>query len=792
VNNIAKFKLKDEYLNPLLNLILIWLFSYSLTSAIVSLTILRTDTLHILLYSGLFTVMSAVIFYNEYTMAAAGSVLVVIGLYVNWIFTRDTISFEWLLFLSHVHGTWLFITGMGSYSSAFNITTVNGLIFIVTCITGLMMNIKGSYPFLFALGASFFITANMVSPEGCHPAFFIMLAVLFVSFIRTSKPDAKAVIKIIPICVAALALSWVIPMPQTNLIQRTLEEAYEDIYWFLREPFRPKYFSANTMGFESADGMLGGNMPVNNEFIMYVFADEPTYLTGATKDIYTGSSWQSSHADEEYAPAENMEQYDLSAVMTNLLANSGTSYILNSYGISKKHLSINIGKSRTGTIFQPALSTNLDMYNGYNVLRRDQDLRSDPLLKKDAVYSIDYYDVDYENDYLQSMLEASYRGYYSDSAHALVTEAVESETLPQNRRAILWEIAQYYIGMQAPHAEFNYENYLQLPDSLPGRVFELVHDLTMESRSDYEKITAIQNYLHGFTYNLKPGTVPKDRDFVDYFLFERKEGYCTYFATSMAVMARIAGLPSRYKEGYIIPENKTNDEYYTVYGTNAHAWAEVYFEGVGWVPIEATPASYFRANYPSLAEDTNYNDYYDEENPDDFGLNEGFIGSGSADGEIEGDGTITGISQGSENKTEVKPVTILLVSAFSGLVCYMFFRKVQEDKRHKTMRSNDGRQASIEAYKGIIDLLSFYGLPKENHESAMVYAERVGRYSPIGSMTSATTARIFSKARYSEENISEGEASVVSQAYFSMYRNLCSSNYRYKFFIHRYIKKLYA
>ena len=454
----------------------------------------------------------------------------------------------------------------------------------------------------------------------------------------------------------------------------------------------------------------------------------------------------------------------------------------------QKRASINIGKARTGTIFQPAFATNLELYGDYTVLRRDMDLRSEPVFKRDAIYSFNYMNIDYDGQTMQKMLEESYRGYYLATSERLLSDTINDYTLTSSRRSLYWEIVRYYIASQEPYASFVYENYTDLPDTIPSRVLDLTHDLIKDCESDYEKITAIQKYLHNFTYNLTPGSVPEGQDFVDYFLFDKNEGYCTYFATAMAVMSRAAGLPSRYKEGYLLPEEKTGEDYYSVYGTNAHAWAEVYFEGIGWIAIEATPTSYFSTYYPTLAENVNYDDR-GEGDTEEFGHDDSLSGYGADDGLEDNYYSPTAV-QGAQRPTEIKPVTLLIIISVSGLVCYIFFKKILEDKRHKAMRGKDFRLATIESYKGLIDLLGFCGMPMEKYESANAYADRISKYSPLGAMTTTNSARIFSKARYSEGDISEIEASVIRQAYFSLYRNLCASSSKYKFFVHRYIKKL--
>lgn len=90
-----------------------------------------------------------------------------------------------------------------------------------------------------------------------------------------------------------------------------------------------------------------------------------------------------------------------------------------------------------------------------------------------------------------------------------------------------------------------------------------------------------------YNYTLSPAPVPDGVDFVDWFI-STGEGYCTYFASAMAQMARYAGIPSRYAEGYALVNAERGDGgEYLLTGEQAHAWAELYFDGVGFVPFDA-------------------------------------------------------------------------------------------------------------------------------------------------------------------------------------------------------------
>ncbi|MFD6953648.1 transglutaminase [Nocardiopsis sp. TSRI0078] len=135
-------------------------------------------------------------------------------------------------------------------------------------------------------------------------------------------------------------------------------------------------------------------------------------------------------------------------------------------------------------------------------------------------------------------------------------------------------------------------DYRNLPRGLDPRVQELTDALTEGARTPYERAVALQEYFTGgaFTYDLDPPAVPTDADPLVHFLLEDRVGYCEQFAGAMAVMARQAGIPARVAVGYTAGE-RLGDGRWSVSSGDAHAWPELYFEGVGWVRFEPTPAA---------------------------------------------------------------------------------------------------------------------------------------------------------------------------------------------------------
>jgi transglutaminase-like putative cysteine protease len=130
--------------------------------------------------------------------------------------------------------------------------------------------------------------------------------------------------------------------------------------------------------------------------------------------------------------------------------------------------------------------------------------------------------------------------------------------------------------------------YLQLPENMPSRVRALAQQLTRDQPSEYDRAKAIETFLRGFPYTLDLPAPPQDRDLADYFLFDLQRGYCDYYATTMVVLARAAGLPARLVIGYASGAYNAQSGSYVVTAADAHSWPEIYFPNIGWVEFEPT------------------------------------------------------------------------------------------------------------------------------------------------------------------------------------------------------------
>ena len=337
-------------------------------------------------------------------------------------------------------------------------------------------------------------------------------------------------------------------------------------------------------------GRLGGDLTLDDKEILNVVAPSQTYLRGGTKAVYTGHGWTNyeEEANQFFIGSHALKDTQEALLGSKLLSQESFEKLFegSAYRITYKDI-------RTRSLFVPPKMNNLAVSrNGYSVYCENEDtLFLDYPYGRGFIYVVQSYIPRYKSPYFEEAMKKSQPGLYKE-AKIMGKDPFAGE-----------------LDVFIERADFIRECYTQLPKSVTDRVRELAKMITKDYQTPYEKVRAIEAYLAGnYTYTLTPGEASRTQDFVDQFLFETKEGYCTYFATAMAVLTRCIGIPSRYVEGYVIPEESSGGENnYTVTSREAHAWVEVYFEGMGWAMFEPT-ASYQSdlRGYMNSQQDTYY------------------------------------------------------------------------------------------------------------------------------------------------------------------------------------------
>lgn len=131
-----------------------------------------------------------------------------------------------------------------------------------------------------------------------------------------------------------------------------------------------------------------------------------------------------------------------------------------------------------------------------------------------------------------------------------------------------------------------FSDYLETGGTVPRQVRDIAQRVAGDKPTPYQKALALQDYLRTFTYDERVAAGHSFRTLVE-FLTKTKRGYCEQFASSMAIMARTLGIPSRVAIGFGFGRSIGDEMEVTT--REAHAWVEIYFPNAGWVAFEPTP-----------------------------------------------------------------------------------------------------------------------------------------------------------------------------------------------------------
>jgi hypothetical protein len=192
---------------------------------------------------------------------------------------------------------------------------------------------------------------------------------------------------------------------------------------------------------------------------------------------------------------------------------------------------------------------------------------------------------------------------------SLAIRSVDATTVGQRYTVQSLDIEPTVQQLEAAGTQKSKSNVLaKVPSGLDPIVAATAKKVVGNAKTDFDRAVALQNWFRGgtFTYSTKaPARQGYDGTGLDVIVpfLKAKSGYCVHFATTMAIMARTLGIPSRVAVGFL-PGKVTHPggsktAVYQVSSSDMHAWPELYFKGVGWVRFEPTPSKGFEPNFPS-------------------------------------------------------------------------------------------------------------------------------------------------------------------------------------------------
>jgi len=305
---------------------------------------------------------------------------------------------------------------------------------------------------------------------------------------------------------------------------------------------------------------------------------------------------------------------------------------------------------------------------------------------------------------------------------------------------------------EAIYPEWIRQRYLQLPDTLPERVRFLAETITDRASNAYDKATAVEDYLrHTITYNEQIDPPPAEYDAVDYVLFEKREGYCDYYASAMVVMLRAVGIPARLAAGYAQGEHRVETNTFLVRQKDAHAWPEVFFPEYGWVIFEPTAARPQIERSPAsdvVAPPMDSKSPYERQPPP-------FDRSPDTTQAMEGEGI--------SNTLPIPLLASLLLGA--GIVLALLLALVMS--RRLSTSVGDKRVEAFYARLG--RLASWAGIPLQPWQTPLEQAAAIATAVPNGGAYIWQLAEIVTRIRYAEHPPKDTDLLAAARAWRSLY-----------------------
>jgi hypothetical protein len=357
-------------------------------------------------------------------------------------------------------------------------------------------------------------------------------------------------------------------VPSTELRSNDVADLTDDSLSFLNIPLpesgNRKTFNLGSIGFYPLHDRLGGPVTINDDEVMIVEASDDLLIRAIAYNVYARQYWSSSNYmfstrfDSQLLINDRIDFFDSERPRKGLVP----AYL---YSTLLEETSIRITPTNEiagGTLFTPEHLLDIRMPDKtiyYN--------QSGEVYLRNGIKEGQYYDIDFMRFQTESPT------YFDDllRLEAYLIDHPEARD-PEDK---IFEVR---------------EN--NLTANVPISVKNFALEVTKDATTPLERVFAIRKkLLTDFTYTLDVVVPPKEVDFVEHFL-STKEGYCTYFASAMTMLARSVDVPAHYVEGFVVNVPKDSDgTLVSVTGKHAHAWCEVYIDGIGWIPIDATASA---------------------------------------------------------------------------------------------------------------------------------------------------------------------------------------------------------
>ena len=777
------------------------LYAFSISSAIITVTYVENDAITLLVTCFALTAYFSFLLYSLKFLKIIGG-LTLAALF--FFFLTLLVTNKQAAFMLDMKNLYELIVGKATFTNRYDTVLLIFICLIVSIVSSVFIVQRCSVAVAGLIGLIIFSIEWMTEYYYSQSSFYIFLAVILILTFRNMNARSQIIFNLkknkkiqnqnngiftlvcTPFFVILLILSMVFAQGETinkdAIYSKFSGNNISSIEEFLMAFTAPPIFDFSTTGFGN-DGELGGDVKENDTPVMNVQTeDKKLYLSGKKSRIYDGRKWVNENNNYFSSSEENLEE---TSEIKFLQENMPGKYF-------EKNSVLVYPLKRTVTLFSPSTLVSFSdkkvKFNDMNDIisdtyyRNGEDYRSTYVSlskNKDAYILLEEQNSSEKRTFLyngeeydMNMPKGVTKGFYKQQISEI--SSIDSFSVGNDFYQLRTSLTSLDI-----YANSVYSEYTLLPDTLPKRVKELSDEITKDIKPDnhYDKILAFRNYLRDYEYTFSPGDVPKGRDFVDYFLFEGKKGYCSYFASALAVMCRTQSIPCRYVEGFYAENNTGEKATVNVKNQNAHSWVEVYFEGTGWVTFESTPPYFIAESQvvpapPSQTGSTPPEESTSSENssPETVSSNESSQTNESSTASKE-DSSIQQAVPPILIKTNLLPVILLLISAFMIILTALLIYRYKRYNRDIGKLSYKSLMTRCFGY--IVKLASIDTKPYEEHETALQFAKRCDGQYIFNNIDLVMIATLYSEACYSNtDKLGEKEQLNAKKIMFNYYVNM--------------------
>ncbi len=820
--------LRENKLSILANLILIMLMSSSICQTLYTSLFMTTHlSVKLFLFVIPLTLLFYIMFRNKITTIVSSIVVCIISivglLYI--IFNIGVInSINWI----NKYYNW-FIDVFNGFTDGSSSLYINLILIILASIVTLFtfvftLKVYNFYILTITLFSVFFVQLQLdIFASNISFVIFLLSFLLYYFFNILMKRSQELSYDIgnkliylgciLPICLFVIAFSLSLPLSDKRIEFPWLDSKFDYAISYFIDSERSDfdYFSFKSTGFGN-ESRLGGNIKQSKTHVMNVKSESSKlYLKASSKAFYNGCSW--------YDDNEQLTQLGASRNNYSIQINQDAEEFIDGIYIETGNnkndkiyktsiVEIEFENLKTKSIFTPIKANNITFRSSQTLFFDNEQMISSSVKQhKGFSYSLEYNNLILNSDELKEILRKSHRGYYKKLLNNYIIDETTTSgyimsslvKIPYNDKvSALFNqriISNKEINNLINKTDEMYKRYTQIPYSLTPRVKQLAQDLTKDFDNNYDKAKAIETYLSSkYIYTLNPGNIPRDSDFVDYFLFKGKKGYCTYYASAMAVLLRCVDIPSRYVEGYVMPSSSENGVY-KVTNEQAHAWVEVYFEGFGWIPFEPTSSFVARMYYDTTITSQSYDDDMKNKGYNSYLEYLEMMEKNKNSSNISYDGS--DLATTVENDTQMAFLVLLIIAIPIGIVLLVFIvlvllNIIKSYINIRRIRKAEPNSSVLLAYSYILKVLKSQNISYYPGETPTQFGVRVEKNFDFNGYTFNKTnfikiTNLYVNARYSKVLLKTDEKQATLDFIAILLDSTVDRMGRFKYILTKYI-----